>query len=284
LRVINWAGLPGAVSYSFDDANSSQIQNYATLQALGVPMTFYLLTSKVEAGSATWAQAIKDGHELGNHTQTHNSVPSASDIEAAQTFIQQKFGVRAWTFAAPNGANSAYLPYTQPKFFLSRGVSNGLIAPNGSTDPWNLPAFIPASGAPASAFNSQMDAAKAANSWRIVLVHGFTGGTDGAYQPVTLSAFTSSVQYAKSIGMWADTVTKIGAYWRGQKAVSAATTTTSGTTKTYNWTLPANFPPGKCLRVTADGGTLKQGGKTLVWNDRGYYEISLDLGAVTISP
>ena len=44
------------------------------------------------------------------------------------------------------------------------------------------------------------------------------------------------------------------------------------------------FPPGKFLRVTTDGGTLKQGDKTLTWNDHGYYEVSLDAGTLTPSP
>jgi len=60
--------------------------------------------------------------------------------------------------------------------------------------------------------------------------------------------------------------------------------TTSGSDQTWTWTLPAHFPPGKCLRVTADGGTLKQGGTPLVWDPHGYYEVSLDAGALTLSP
>ena len=40
-----------------------------------------------------------------------------------------------------------------------------------------------------------------------MLVHGFTGGSDGAYQPVAIGEFTSSVNYAKSLGdVWIDTV------------------------------------------------------------------------------
>jgi hypothetical protein len=36
--------------------------------------------------------------------------------------------------------------------------------------------------------------------------------------------------------------------------------------------------------VTVDGGTLSQGGDALVWHDRGYYEIALDAGTLTLSP
>ena len=46
LTVLDWAGFKAAVSYTFDDTNSSQIEHYAELQALGVRMTFYLITGK----------------------------------------------------------------------------------------------------------------------------------------------------------------------------------------------------------------------------------------------
>ena len=65
---------------------------------------------------------------------------------------------------------------------------------------------------------------------------------------------------------------------------TAVTPTTSGTSKTWTWTLPAHFPPRKYLRVKVDGGTLTQGGNALTCNDHGYYEIALDAGSVTLSP
>ena len=58
VTVLDWAGFKAAVSYTFDDTNSSQIQHYAELQALGVRMTFYLITGKtVEFNDPVWARA-----------------------------------------------------------------------------------------------------------------------------------------------------------------------------------------------------------------------------------
>jgi len=59
---------------------------------------------------------------------------------------------------------------------------------------------------------------------------------------------------------------------------------TSGTDKTFTWKLPDKFPPGRYIRVTTDGGTLKQGGTALAWDPHGYYEVALDALSVTLSP
>jgi hypothetical protein len=283
ITVVHWAGFKGAVSYSFDDNNTSQIQNYSQLNALGVRFTFFMWTGKAEASNAIWKTAYKDGHEIANHTKSHQSAGTAEDIQAATTFITQQFGTRPWSLAAPNGA-AVYSSLTKGKFFINRGVGNGLIGPGDSSDPFTLPTYIPPTGASTAAFNNEVDSARTAGKWRTMCIHGFTG--DGAaYQPVPVDQFIESVKHAKSTGdMWIDTITNVGAYWLGEKAFGAATTMTSGTDKTWTWKLPDQFPTGHYLRVKVDGGTLKQAGNALNWDAHGYYEIALDAGSVTLSP
>lgn len=290
MTILPWAGFKAAVSYTFDDANSSQIANYPKLNALGVPFTFYLQTGKSDAANAVWAQALLDGHELGNHTQNHLQTGTADvlgkDIDAATDFIKQKFGVNALTLAAPYGA-ADYVELAKTRFLLNRGVSGGQIGASDSTDPYSLPCYIPsdADGASATAFDAKTDAARAGGKWQVVLVHGFSGGTDGAYQPVNFEAFTTSVARTKGFGdVWIGTLLDVGAYWRAQQLLAAVTPTKSGTDTVWTWTLPDHFPTGKFLRVKVDGGTLKQGGATLGWNDHGYYEVALDRGTLTLSP
>jgi hypothetical protein len=284
LSVVNWAGFKAAGSYTFDDSNSSQISNFSALMGLGIRMTFYLQTNKSESANNCWAQALQAGCELGNHTQTHPQTGSGSDIDACTAYIQQHFGVTPLTMAAPYG-DSSYVSLASSRFLLNRGVAGGSIAPNGNTDPYNLNCNIPASGASASAIASPFSSARTSGNWCILLVHGFTGGSDGAYQPVSISEFTSSVNTVKGYGdMWLDTVLNIGAYWRAQKLLSSVTPTQSGSDLIYKWTLPAHFPTGKYLRVKVTGGTLKQNGQILNWDGHGYYEISLDAGQLTVSP
>ena len=284
LRVLAWAGFTAAVTYTFDDTNSSQIAHYADLNGLGVRLTFYLITGKSEINDPVWPQALLDGHELGNHTQSHLQMGTAADVDAGQQLLESKFGIKVWTMAAPYG-DPSYEPIATTRYLVNRGVSDGLVAPNDSSDPFNLFCYIPPMGALAGDFNAEIDAAHAAGKWRIVLVHGFIGGTDSAYQPVSIDEFTAGVNHTKSLGdVWIDSMVNVAAYWRGQKAFAATAPATTGSDTTWTWTLPANFPPGKFLRVAVDGGTLTQAGHALAWDPHGYYEVALDAGSLTLSP
>jgi hypothetical protein len=296
VTVLAWAGFKGAISFTFDDSNSSQISNYSALQALNdkgnnVRYTFYMQTGKSEASNAIWSTALKDGHELGNHTKSHNSAASTTDIDAAETFIKSNFGVTAYAVAAPNGDASYQTVVPSMKEFTTNRTAGNSGAISMTDDPsskqWALPCIIPASGASASTMEGLFKTDITGGKWQVFLVHGFTGGSDSAYQPVSITEFTSTVKSVKDLGnIWIDTVTNISSYWIAGYKFSKLTATTSGTDKTWTWkTSDFNnpFPPGKYLRVTTDGGTLKQGDTTLTWDDHGYYEVSLDAGTLTLS-
>lgn len=285
LRVLDWAGFQAAVSYTLDDADASQVTNYDALQALGVPFTFYLWTSMGGAMSDVWSRAVADGHELGNHTQSHQmgTAPNiGADTDTATRFIEDRFGVTVRTMAAPFG-NAQYADVARTRFLINRGTGGGQIAPNDNTDRFNLPTFIPNAGAPASAFNGRIDMARAAGRWETVLVHAFIPSQ--GFQAVALDQFVAAVNYAKSFDdVWIGTVLDVGAYWIAQRLLSDAAPTTSGDTTTWQWTLPARFPPSQFVRVTVAGGTLSQAGAPLTWNEQGYYEVALDVESLTLTP
>jgi peptidoglycan-N-acetylglucosamine deacetylase len=61
-----------AVSLSFDDARLSQIDTgLALLKDHHVKATFFVQPENVRQRLEGWKQAVADGHEIGNHSQTH---------------------------------------------------------------------------------------------------------------------------------------------------------------------------------------------------------------------
>jgi peptidoglycan/xylan/chitin deacetylase (PgdA/CDA1 family) len=61
-----------AISLSFDDARESQVLIGTNLfNQFGVKATFYVVPSSVKKQLAGWKDAVKSGHEIGNHSLTH---------------------------------------------------------------------------------------------------------------------------------------------------------------------------------------------------------------------
>jgi len=290
LEVIDWAGFRSAVSYTFDDTNQTQIDHFNELMALNVKFTWYFITgggSGQRLQNGVWDQAFAAGHEMANHTRSHRNAGEqnlAQDTDDGAADVEQRFNTTVFTMAAPFGA-ADYVNIASSRYLINRGVNGGQVAPNDNTNPFSVPTFIPNPDAPASAFNTLVDQGRNNGTWHTVLVHGFSPQINGEFQPVGIAQFTQAVNYAKGFGdVWIDTVVEVGAYWIGQKAFDAVTPTTSGADTTWTWTLPQHFPPNKFLRVTVTGGTLTQAGAELPWNDRGFYEVALDKGSLTLSP
>lgn len=295
VTVLPWAGFKGAISFNFDDANQTQIDHYKDIQALNdqgnnARFTFYLITGKSnEMKSPVWAQALKDGHELGNHTQSHAQTANTSDMDAAETFIKNNFGVTAYSFAAPYGDGS-YVTAAKGKYLTNRtaGDSGGIAFTDDSdTRQYTLPCIIPGPDSSTAAMTSPINQAVTAGKWTTLLIHGFMGGKDGAYNAVQFDNWAAAVKWAKQQGnIWVDTVGNVSAYWIAANKFSKLKPTTSGSDKTWTWKAAdfgPLFPAGHYLRVKTDGGTLKQGSTVLKWDDHGYYEVSLDAGTLTLS-
>jgi peptidoglycan/xylan/chitin deacetylase (PgdA/CDA1 family) len=299
LRVLDWAGFKSALTYTVDDGQPSQVEHYPELQATGVRMTFFLGSSAtwIPGFASTFSQAVKDGHEIGNHTAHHCHAeadgtlrdcagPSAAaELDDCTAFLTSKLGATAiWTTAAPYG-DAGYRTAAAERFFLNRGVMNGTIAPNDDTDPFDLPIWGPVENDSAAQFKAVIDRTHRAGRWVIVLLHSIAPTSARWYATVDISAIRESIAHARSLGdVWIDTMANIGAYWRGAKLVSSTTPMVTGNKRTWTWTLPPHFPPGKLLRVKMDGGTLSQAGRVLTWDARGYYEIALEVGSLTLEP
>ena len=150
--ILNWAGYKAAVTYTFDDGQPSQIDNYSNLQAEGVPLTFYLCAGWSNSSAnflSIWSQAVMNGHEIGNHTYHHShagDLPTTGtggtafgtiieEIDSNTQWLMNNIGAsNIQTFAAPYG-DSEWVDDASTRYFVNRGVGGGTIAPNDNTDP-----------------------------------------------------------------------------------------------------------------------------------------------------
>jgi peptidoglycan/xylan/chitin deacetylase (PgdA/CDA1 family) len=278
LTVLDWAGKDAAISYTFDDSHSSQVENYDALNALGVPFTFYLTTNWVGSSTPTWIQAHEDGHEIGNHTKSHAGTASDAEIDDATSFIEGNIGVTPLTMAAPNGSTTYSSP-AMSRFLFNRGVGGGSIAPLSDANRYNLPTYIPPANADKGTLDSGVSGAVSQGNWQTVLVHGFSAG---AYQAISLDGFLAHVEGQRDSGnVWIDSLVAVGSYFIGQKLLDEATPSQDGSSSTWSWTLPDHFPEGRCLRIQSTG-SVSQNGTPVAQNALGYYDISLDAGQVTV--
>lgn len=301
LRVLDWAGFKAAMSYTFDDSQPSQIDHYAALKDQRVRVSYYInpAANWYPGFDATWKDAVAQGSEIGNHTTHHcraaeltdnNSstcraglASAGAEFDDTNDYIRTKLGQAAvWTAAYPFG-DTDYKAAASPRFMVARGIWPGMVASGTGSDALNLPIMgfpgDPSSpgGDSMSSFNTAVDNALSQGRWMIYLFHTLLPTTQNGGGGENIGVVTGNMAYAKSFGtMWIDSVVNIGAYWRGQQLLQAATPSTSGGVTTWRWTLPANFPSGRKLRVVVSGGTLSQDGTPLSWDRRGYYEVSLD--------
>ncbi len=309
LRVLDWAGFKAAMSYTFDDSQPSQIDHYPALKAQRVRVTYYINPTAnwyPQGGDPTqydaiWKDAVAQGSEIGNHTTHHcraaeltdnddstceNGLGSAgAEFDDTNDYIRTKIGQAAvWTTAYPFG-DTDYRAAAASRFLIGRGVQPGMVAPGTASDALNLPVVGTPGTDRLAAFNTAVDNAVGQGRWMIYLFHTLLPTTQDWGGGEDIDVVTGNMAYAKTSGtMWIDSVVNIGAYWRGQQLLQAATPGTSGGVTTWQWTLPANFPPGRKLRVVVDGGTLSQNGAPLPWNLRGYYEVSLDAQSLSWAP
>ncbi len=145
---ITWpAGKKAALSLSFDDARLSNVDVGTPLfNKHGVKATFYVVPASMKPRLAAWQQAVKDGHEMGNHTLVHpcsgnfewsrdkalenyNLAAMRRELSTANEEIKTMLGVEPVSFAYSCGqtfvgkgeATRSYVPLVAELFQSGRG-------------------------------------------------------------------------------------------------------------------------------------------------------------------
>jgi peptidoglycan/xylan/chitin deacetylase (PgdA/CDA1 family) len=156
-KTFHWPeGKRVAVSLSFDDARSSQIDvGLPLLNRYGAKVTFYVNPPNLQKRLEGWKQAVASGHEIGSHSTSHpctvnypfsanNALENYTlammrkDLDTASASIESMLGVKPRTFAYPCGqkfvgrgaAVQSYVPLIAKLFLAGRGFRD-----EGANDP-----------------------------------------------------------------------------------------------------------------------------------------------------
>ncbi len=68
------------IAFTFDDAGAGLGKILEICNQKGIKATFFLLAGELEANPERWQKAVEDGHQICNHTVSHNmSLPKLSE-------------------------------------------------------------------------------------------------------------------------------------------------------------------------------------------------------------
>ncbi|MGB5554159.1 MAG: polysaccharide deacetylase family protein [Flavobacteriaceae bacterium] len=135
-----------AVSLTWDDGRKSQVTTGTPLlDAYGIKATFYVVPYRVEEDLEGWRSAVKNGHEIANHSLTHPCTGNflwsreaaleeysisqiGTDLAQANEKIKEQLGVTPTEFAYPCGQTfvgrgsdtKSYVPIVANQFVSGR--------------------------------------------------------------------------------------------------------------------------------------------------------------------
>lgn len=194
-RSIRWpGGARAAVSLTYDDGLNSQLDTVIpALEARGLKGTFFLVRDNVDARIGDWVKAAGLGHEVGNHTVSHQctlgdfseATFAEREILPMEDYLDSHFGPRRFrTFAYPCGFLGLGRGDPHRRFGRYRAaLENTFIAARTVAGEPNDPAMAARDRLTLSAFEPTYDvdaiepavryvnAAVARGSWAILVFH-----------------------------------------------------------------------------------------------------------------
>ncbi len=265
VTTVPWNGHTGAVSFTYDDARSSQIPNLLPqLDSLKIKATFFIAVNGTGGDFSSrvpdWIQVAQKGYELANHTYNHVNVPADPDAAAIvsqmATYLRGlDTSIQSVTFAYPN-CNVNGEAGVGAENFSARGCGETSYAWNTQPSDWlNIQGLILTPTSVQTGI-SLLGTAKSKNAWVTTIVHDVTANPD-AYSltpPDNLKMLEAGV----ADSLWIDTYADIAAYYRAHftmDTVTAKTSSSGGWTMT--WVSPhPKMPKSVMLRVKLNATTF----------------------------
>lgn len=232
-----------AVSLTFDDARHSQADNgFDILDKYNIKATFYVNAWGVEERLGAWRRAVRNGHEIGNHTVRHpcsgnfgfarnNALEDytlekiAEELDDASTQIENLLGIRPATYAytcaqtfVGRGRNTrSYVPLVAERFVVGRGCRSETANDPAFCDLAQVAAFD-VDGMDFERARALIDKAARNNRWIIFAGHEIGPGT--GRQRTSSDTLEAICKYAADPEnkLWIDTVENVGSYILKQRS------------------------------------------------------------------
>ena len=291
ITTVPWDGHPGAVSFTFDDCEISQLNNLGDYfeQNQDIKVTFFLTGGMNAGNQSKYFPMVEKGHEIGNHSKTHADLTNTNNLKGEVTDykhdLEQRSGAEVISFATPYCYyNDAVEAEIAKEHIVNRNCQ-------GATKyKWDEEPIWERISSDCYQGNTQqskgnMSEAKQKNAWTVQLNHGVTGG--GGYS-ISKNDMISIMDEAKAQGLWRAPMGRVAAYYRAHFVIDKATSTDIDGGFKVTWKSPHSaMPKSVPLRVKiegAEGKTVKQKGKEIKAEDDGSFVIEfMDLELEVVS-
>jgi peptidoglycan/xylan/chitin deacetylase (PgdA/CDA1 family) len=298
LRVLPWNGHPAAVSLTFDDARAVHLDvAIPELNKRHLNATFFVIVSKLTRMD-DWKQAQAEGHEIGNHSVTHEHVAVLTrvseelEVEDAKKFLDSNFKSKITIFAYPYAELSPGLvEWVKTYDFAARGWQGYNVSPyvaaDAEPDWYNLPSQPAYTKYDVAVYRSWIDKAFTMHAWTTLQIHGI-GDPSTGFEPIPTGTFITLLDDLKddqSKGLWVAPFGTVAAYLRAQKILEAARPQLENGEERFVWKVPEPFPSGVTLKTAIEGGThlhVYQGNRELRPSKAGVYSVSFDSGELIV--
>ncbi len=298
LRVLPWNDHLAAVSLTFDDARAVHLDvAVPELNKRHLNATFFLIVSKLTRLD-DWRRAQAEGHEIGNHSVTHEHAAVLTraseelEVEDAKKFLDSNFNSNISIFAYPYSELSPGLVHWVKRYdFAARGwrgySDSPYITSDAEPDWYNLPSQPAYTRYDAAVYRSWIDKAFAMHAWTTLQIHGI-GDPSTGFEPIPTGTFLTlldDLRAQQSNGLWVAPFGTVAGYLRAQKILEAAKPQLQNGEQQYVWKVPGAFPTGVVLKTVIQAGAhphVYQGKRELHANKAGVYSVSFDSGELTI--
>lgn len=239
-------GARGAVSLSFDDGLRTHVGNaIPTLNRYGIPGTFYIPMAEggpFDQRLPHWRDAVKVGHEIGNHCMTHPCSANfgfharaldfltldditAEILDAKRRLQTELPDQKDHSFAYPCGetkigsgkSHVSYVPVVAEHYVVGRGIGDFANDPElcDLACTWS---FMP-TDPPAEKLIAWADMAASMGRWSISCFHG----VGGEHFHLRMEAFRTLLDHltTNSDKLWTDTVINVGTWIRDHRGCAS---------------------------------------------------------------